>query len=493
MRHLIENIRIISLFRAGRHHSRFSFLRWFSLLSALLIAAVAIGVGAITTQFLRNESIDRDSMLSAQFIQSIAEVEVVHAGIPLLPTIGEFFFPALHYKYLESFEVADVRVKKARNEFLDHISHLPDLLLANIYSNDRAIVWSTNPELIGKKIVDNNELDDAFNLRRYVASSHYNVDEHRSEQQFHWLPKDLYIENYIPLLDINNNVLAVVEIYKEPRDLNARIQRGYVLIWQAVALGGGLMYLGLFWIVYRASVQLASQQQQLIANETFVVLGEMSSAIAHSLRNPLASIRSSAELSLELSEQPIHKNINDIINQVDRMSQWIRELLVSSPSLAGESEAVDPVIVIREAVLAFETQIHNSNIKVECEIKQFSLVISRRTLLTQVLNSLIANAIEAMPDGGLLRIVAEQDVSQRCLNVTISDTGKGMTKRQEMMAFKPFYTTKQGGVGIGLMLVKRLMERFDGQVELSSCEQKGTKVSLRFKVATGGKPWSTAY
>ncbi|MGO5000025.1 sensor histidine kinase [Oceanisphaera sp. W20_SRM_FM3] len=493
MSHLFENTRIINLFGVGRHTSRFSFLRWFSLLSALLIAAVAIGVGAITTQFLRQESIDRDSMLSAQFIQAVAEAEIDHAGVPILATMGKLFLSSLDQVSYDEVFVADNRINKARNEFLDHISHLPDLLLANIYSHDRVVIWSTNPELIGEKVLNNEELDGAFNLKRYIANSHYDADDHRSEKQLHWIPKGLYIENYIPLFDVDKNVLSVVEIYKEPRDLNTRIQRGYVLIWQAVALGGFLMYLGLFWIVYRASAQLASQQQQLIANETFVVLGEMSSAIAHSLRNPLAAIRSSAELTLELSDPPIHKNINDIINQVDRMSQWIRELLVSSPSLTGESEAVDPVTVIREAVLAFETQIKRSNIQVECEIKQISLVVSRKALLTQVLNSLIANAIEAMPDGGLLSIVAEQDVSQRCLNVTISDTGRGMTKRQEMMAFKPFYTTKQGGVGVGLMLVKRLMERFDGQVELSSCEQKGTKVSLRFKVATGGKPWSTAY
>ena len=264
-------------------------------------------------------------------------------------------------------------------------------------------------------------------------------------------------------------------------------------IWQAVALGGVLIYLGLFWIVYRASGLMASQQQQLIANETFVALGEMSSAVAHSLRNPLAAIRSSAELTLELSAPPIHKNINDIINQVDRMSQWIRDLLVSSPSLTGDSEAVDPLVVIQEALLAFEPQIIRSNIQVECEIKPVALVVSRRVLLAQVLNSLIANAIEAMPNGGLLRIKLEQNTSQRCVNLTISDTGKGMTRRQKVMAFKPFYTTKQGGVGVGLMLVKRLMERFGGQVKLTSCEQEGTKVSLRFKVATGGKQWSTAY
>lgn len=493
MQYLCDKIKGLNRFGGDRGESKFSFLRWFSLLSALLIIFVALGVGYITTQFLMRESIERDSMLSAQFIQAIAEVEVDHAGVPFLSSMGELLAPYAEQGSSDSVVVVDERIKKTRNEFLDHISHLPDVLLANVYTSDRIIIWSTNPELIGKSIPDNHELEEAFNTKSRVASSYIKVDNKRIEQQFRWLPEELYIENYIPLLDIEDKVMSVVEIYKEPKDLNARIQRGYVVIWQAVALGGVLIYLGLFWIVYRASGLMASQQQQLIANETFVALGEMSSAVAHSLRNPLAAIRSSAELTLELSAPPIHKNINDIINQVDRMSQWIRDLLVSSPSLTGDSEAVDPLVVIQEALLAFEPQIIRSNIQVECEIKPVALVVSRRVLLAQVLNSLIANAIEAMPNGGLLRIKLEQNTSQRCVNLTISDTGKGMTRRQKVMAFKPFYTTKQGGVGVGLMLVKRLMERFGGQVKLTSCEQEGTKVSLRFKVATGGKQWSTAY
>ncbi|MNL68318.1 Sensor protein ZraS [compost metagenome] len=69
----------------------------------------------------------------------------------------------------------------------------------------------------------------------------------------------------------------------------------------------------------------------------------------------------------------------------------------------------------------------------------------------------------------------------------LNDTGKGMSKQQQQMVFKPFFTTKQGGLGVGLALVKRIMERFDGSVELTSQEQEGTRVCLNFKVATGGE------
>ena len=75
----------------------------------------------------------------------------------------------------------------------------------------------------------------------------------------------------------------------------------------------------------------------------------------------------------------------------------------------------------------------------------------------------------------------------RGVSVMLSDTGKGMSAQQQQLVFKPFFTTKQGGLGVGLALVKRIMERFQGSVMLTSREQEGTRVSLNFRVASGGE------
>jgi two-component system sensor histidine kinase HydH len=95
----------------------------------------------------------------------------------------------------------------------------------------------------------------------------------------------------------------------------------------------------------------------------------------------------------------------------------------------------------------------------------------------------LANAIEAMPNGGLLRIEVTPDSSGKRLALAITDTGQGMSRKQETLAFKPYYTTKQGGLGVGLVMVKRIMERFGGQVSLTSREREGTRICLNFKVA----------
>ena len=466
--------------RLNTRKQPFDLLRWFSLVSMAVIGTVAVALGAVSTRFVITESVQRDALLTSQFIQAIAWAEMRHASIPDILTMGELVDPR---KDKDFPDVDPLARASTRADFLDHIENLPDVILVNIYAPDRMVIWSTNPALMGTTIHGDEDLDRAFNSKLSVSTSYHDVDKTRMEQKFVVPPKYLFIENYIPLFDADGRtVTAMVEVYKEPQDLISRMERGLVLIWLATALGGGLIYLGLYWIVRRAAILLATQQKQLITNETFVALGEMSSAVAHSLRNPLATIRSSAELAIEFDSGPAHGSINDIICQVDRMSTWVRDLLQSLRPLNDEAEPVNLVAALHDSLMAFEQQISKAKVNVVFEPDQTPMVLSQQVQLTQILNSLLSNAVEAMDNGGTLTIRIEPPDAQR-VSVRVSDTGKGMSEEQRTMAFRPFFTTKQGGLGVGLVLVKRIMERFGGVVTLDSREGEGTTVRLSFKLA----------
>ncbi|WP_236182332.1 MULTISPECIES: sensor histidine kinase [Pseudomonas] len=463
---------------------QFNLLRWFSLASFFIIAAVALGLGYISTRFVVTESVERDALLTAQFVQAIGDAEMRHANITPQRTMGEMLDPRQDQNYPDVDALAHAA---ARAEFLDHVEHLPDVLLATVYALDRTIIWSTNPELINVKIEDDDELDESFKMKVPVSSSYHKIDDEKPEQRLSREPKYLFIENYIPMFNADKSkVVAMVEIYKEPADLVDRIDRGFASIWAATILGGAAIYLGLFWIVRRASSLLQSQQQQLISNETFVALGEMSSAVAHSLRNPLATIRSSAELAQEIASPGAQRNIGDIISQVDRMSRWVRELLVSLRPMSDDGEAVELLAAVEDTLGAFDALIRRNGVEVRFTPQDCPPVVSQKVLLTQILNSLFANALEAMPKGGVLSVEIETAQTDQ-VRMTLSDTGKGMSAQQQQLVFKPFFTTKQGGLGVGLALVKRIMERFQGSVVLTSREQEGTRVSLNFRVASGGE------
>ncbi|MDH4567130.1 HAMP domain-containing histidine kinase [Pseudomonas sp. BN414] len=461
----------------------FNLFRWFSLVSLVIILAVAILLGSAATRFLMRESIDRDAMLSAQFIKSIADVEVIHGNFSPGLTLGEFLDKRVDGARLG---VSHEQLVKSHEEFFDHIVRLPDVLLANVYAPDGVVIWSTNPKLVGGHSLERAKLSEAVSSRNTVTTEHHGPDACPAEDFFMRVPHSLYLESFIPLVDSRGEVLSIIEIYKEPVDLIARMNRGLVLLWIATAVGGAVIYLSLFWFVRHASRLVDDQQRQLVENETLALLGEMSTAVAHSLRNPLASIRSSAELALEVDPGPLHKNLGDIITQVDRMSKWVRELLLSARPLAGDQEPVDLTNALEETLAAYEPQIRHAGIEVDWQTRHAPKVVSHPVLLQQLLGSVLSNAIEAMPRGGRLAICLEPDAQRRLLTLTVSDTGSGMSPAMLEMAFKPFHTTKRGGLGVGLVLVRKIVERFGGAVSIDSRENSGTNVHLTFRATAGG-------
>ncbi|MGB8975662.1 MAG: two-component sensor histidine kinase, partial [Pseudomonas capeferrum] len=109
----------------------FNLLRWFSLISLLIIASVAGGLGYVSTRFVVRDSVERDAMLTAQFIQAMAQAEVRHSQLPPGTTMGELLDPRLDLQHLQ---VTPALAESTRVEFLDHVEHLPDTLLANVYA-----------------------------------------------------------------------------------------------------------------------------------------------------------------------------------------------------------------------------------------------------------------------------------------------------------------------------------------------------------------------
>lgn len=456
----------------------FNLLRWYSLTSLAVVVPVAVVFAVGFSRFIANETLQRDAILTAQFVNSMAETESEHAelrgGVVLAQLLDPRVDPA-------RFGIPAASVAMARREFFDHIRLLPDLLLANVYAPDLRMIWSSNSALIGKVDASNEELKDAFRSRAVVAIAHLEAAHEKDEQRFMSEPKSVFIENYIPLRDGRGDAVAVVEVYKEPASLLATMARGQRLVWAGSALAAIAVYLATFGIVRRGQLQLLKQQRRLVETETLVAIGEMSTAVAHSLRNPLATIRSSAELALDCELEPVQKNARDIITQVDRLSSWIRDLLRYSRPQTAALETVDIGLLLREAVAGFAPQIAKAGVRVvDLPHENMPRVSGDASLIAQVFQSVLSNAIEAMPKGGELRLNVATINSPRKVVVTISDTGHGMSAEQLAVAFRPFHTSKRHGLGLGLSIVKQVMERSGGAVDIASRENVGTDVRLVF-------------
>jgi len=278
-------------------------------------------------------------------------------------------------------------------------------------------------------------------------------------------------------------VAAVVEIYKAPKSLFDAMESARYLVWMSVAGATLFLYLSLFWIIYRANLVIRSQQLRLVESETMVAIGEMASAVAHSIRNPLAAIRSGAELTAEMSDDKvINETAGDIITQTDRVELWIRELLIFSRpegTTQFSSASLDKILIT--CLKGHAHVIKSNQVQLDCKIEQnVPNVKGDSGLLGQMFNSILDNAFEAMPSGGTLTVEINVEDREKIVQVSISDTGGGIPKERLETLFESSLTTKQYGLGIGMLLVKRIVDRHGGSISLNSEVGCGTTVCLRF-------------
>ncbi|HRC72588.1 MAG TPA: ATP-binding protein [Candidatus Competibacter sp.] len=440
----------------------YNLLRSFSVLSLLSIVAISAISAALLARFLRDNLLQRDAVVTMQFVQGIAQTQNTSV-----------YFTEQNY----------AEGKGPLTDFFNHIAHMPDVVRANVYSRQRIVLWSNEEHMIGQQFKDDNpELDRA--LAGELALETGQVDHPAKSEHILFDPEvDRFVENYIPIRDPRGGeVVGVVEIYKLPRVLMQTIAKGTRLVWLNALLGGALIYGALFWIVRRASLTIQCQQQALVEAGKWAAIGELAAAVAHSLRNPLASIRSSAELAREEENPATREYLSDIVTKVDELEKWARELLIYFYQ-PGDTQTTAPVATVLQAALSsFARRAQNQRIQVELALAEpLPTVHGDPQLLVQALNSLIANALEAMPDGGRLRIGGERRGDRFTLH--LSDTGAGISPERLAEVFTPLITHKPRGLGVGLALARRIAQRYGGQLELRSQPGQGTTASLQLPIA----------
>lgn len=472
----------------------FHLLRWFSVLALILIVLISSIAATVLAGFLSHHILRRDAVVVMKFVNSIVQAaNAKHASEPghRSPdpeeahknprTALEHYLEGHRGKLLGHQYEADAGL----GEFFQTLAQMPDVLRTNIYAEDGSIAWSSDDALTGTHFRLNPDLDSAFAGEPIVHERVAGEDE-KPEHNFFPEPGGRYIENYLPIWDEDNmGIAAVIELYRSPQTLFEAVNSGQRLVWISTGLAGLFLYLALFWVVQRADKTIKQQQAQLVDAETFTAIGEMASAVAHGLRNPLASVRSSADLGLEDASPSItHKVLGDIIQEVDRLEMWIRQLLTYTRPVNGEVEQVRINEVVERSLHDFTERMERQSVQLVCETRDdLPPVQANAMALGQVFNSLIANALEAMPSGGELMTTNTCTADRRSVEFSLTDTGQGIPSSQLSKIFDPFFTTKRGGLGVGLALTRRTLHRFGGTLNLTSTEGHGTSVTVRVPVA----------
>ncbi len=219
--------------------------------------------------------------------------------------------------------------------------------------------------------------------------------------------------------------------------------------------------------------------------DKFSSMGELTASMAHEIRNPLAGILTTTETLREdfAPQDPRREYLERIIVEINRVNTFlVKFLALARPqkpqfSLASLPEIVDNVLYLENK----EVEQRRIQIVREYEPGLPKILIDPHQL-HQVLLNLILNAIQAMSQGGTLRIRVKSDkksgVKPKFLYVEISDNGCGIAPHDLKEIFAPFFTTKPKGVGLGLSVSQKIIKEHQGQIKVESKQGKGTAFTL---------------
>jgi two-component system, NtrC family, sensor histidine kinase HydH len=445
---------------------QFNLQRWFAVVSLATITAISGTVASLLSWFMSERLLLQEAVLTNEFVQSLVRVEQSLYVFLVDPSAG---------------------LEPQTEQAFRHVAAMPNVMRANVFGLQRRIIWSSNLQLIGRRFGQNPELERALGGEVVVEfeswkDRKFDKEEHRGRASL----KDSFVEIYVPVRDPDDpqRVIGVIEFYKAPHSLLAAISqlREYVVI--GAVLSGAILFVALFGLVRRADRLIDAQQKRLVESETLAVIGEMSSAVAHGIRNPLASIRSSAEVIPLSDAAGIQDAVQDIVSESDRLEAWVRDLLSYTRPIEGAATAVSLQALVERGVadLARETQKRGISLEVDWA-GDLPPVRGDTMLYAQVLRSLLTNAIEASEPGSRIEVRGRRDAQGSAVTLSVEDHGRGMSPAELDRAGKPFHTTKSRGMGVGLALARRVVERFGGRLVIDSERGQGTIVQLTLQLA----------
>src|SRR5574337_95833 len=230
--------------------------------------------------------------------------------------------------------------------------------------------------------------------------------------------------------------------------------------------------------------KLEETQAQLIQSEKLASIGEMSAAVAHGLRNPLASLRAAAQVALRhVSDGPVAQaHLRMVIAEVDRLDRRITHLL--SFSRPGPFRPMPEQLprLIEGLVPTFAGPLRDRGIRLEIDpMNDLPEVYIDPIQVEQALSEILSNALDAMPDGGSVTIRGYREPengTSESVVLEITDTGDGIATPLLPSVCDPFFTTKADGTGLGLAIAKRYVAQNGGHLDITSTPGAGTTARI---------------
>ncbi|MBK5205483.1 MAG: HAMP domain-containing histidine kinase [Polaromonas sp.] len=449
--------------------------RMFAIISLLMIVAMVIGTGLIQAPFFRQSIIEREAVIVRDMVNALAMEHGIVASD------------------LENYTDADARARL--NQSFNALKMLSGTARIKVFNPDGAIIWSDDPGLLGTKDTAHpdrltramgGEVQAVFNS---ASSDNINTPEQE-------LPDPATIECYVPIFEGGTNanaagVIGVLSLYRDPHDLNRTIQHGLYLLWTVIGGAGLVLFVALyqlFSLVYSRQrnaeskfSKLTVEHERIVQIEKMSAMGELVGEIAHQLNNPLVGVINLTQLAERQVQNP--QRVAELLAEVRKAGTECRDIVQRILRINQISRSAPHPTDIKELVRDTITFCHQSialHHAVDFVAPEQKIMLNvDPVLIRQALFNLVHNAILAAPDTQVhvkLAFAEHEGVPGVVLSVT--DAGSGFTSETAALLFKPFFTTRSNGTGLGLPVAQHIVMKHGGAILAENLPAGGARFSI---------------
>ena len=231
------------------------------------------------------------------------------------------------------------------------------------------------------------------------------------------------------------------------------------------------------------AIENARIAQEMVQNERLSAVGRMASVIIHDIKNPMGTLRVYAQVMKKKSgNEEANKLADEMIHQVDRFVNMTQEILDFTRGVSASNFQEVAFDEVMENVMSFiEKDLEKNNVKLIRDAQFQGMVNLDQDKMVRVFYNIASNARDAMPQGGTLKVSTKADGD--FVRIDFTDSGTGMPEEVKNRIFEPFMTYgKKHGTGLGMSIVKKVIDDHNGKIEIESEMGKGTTITIKLPV-----------
>lgn len=439
-----------------------------------MIIAMVVGTGLTQAPFLRQIIIERE----AAIVQDMVYALTVNTNVSEAD-MRNYLDPASRLRFDRAFKT---------------LVNLPDTARIKVFNQQKTIVWSDDPHLVGTQRTGHPErLTQAM---QGTVQAVFNAAMNKFDTSRQGQLSDGTIECYVPVYSHatekpESQVIGVLSLYRNPHELNKAIQQGLYLLWGIIGSGGLVLYLALykvFSVVYRRQQaaeselgKLTSEHERVVQIEKMSAMGELVGEIAHQLNNPLVGVINLSQLAQREINDPAR--VAELLGEVRKAGTECRDIvqrILRINQISRSNLLPTNIKELVEDTLAFCHQSIDLQHAVEFAAPEQPIVINvDAVLMRQALFNLIHNAVLSAPGSPVqvtLMLTEREHVAG--VQLSVSDAGPGFSADTAAKLFKPFFTTRVNGTGLGLSVAQHITMKHGGRVMAENRPEGGARFTI---------------